>query len=90
MEKQMLITMQFDVTSPSAYRFLERFSNLNQVANQPRIFFFAQYLQEITLLDASLLQYNPSEIAAASLILAARTLQKVNVWTKEMEQATGY
>lgn len=33
MEKQMLITMQFDVTSPSAYRFLERFYNLNTMAN---------------------------------------------------------
>ena len=33
MEKQMLITMQFDVTSPSAYRFLERFYNLNAMAN---------------------------------------------------------
>ena len=90
MEKQMLITLQFDVTSPSAYRFLERFYNLNTMASQSKIFFFAQYLQEITLLDASLLQYSPSEIAAACLILSAKHIKKVNVWSKEMETASGY
>jgi hypothetical protein len=47
-------------------------------------------MQEIALLDASLLKYRSSEIAAASLILAARNLKKVGTfWNKEMEKATG-
>jgi hypothetical protein len=47
-------------------------------------------MQEIALLDASLLKYRSSEIAAASLILAARNLKKVDTfWNKEMEKATG-
>ena len=54
-----------------------------------RPFFFAQYLQEIALLDASLLQYKPSEIAAAALILSTKCLKKVNAWA-QMEQSTGY
>ena len=61
------------------------------VANDDKVFFFAQYLQEISLLDASLLKYNPSELAASSLILSARSIKKVNnVWNKEMEKATEY
>ena len=41
-------------------------------------------------MDASLLKYRSSEIAAASLILAARNLKKVGTfWNKEMEKATG-
>lgn len=53
------------------------------------MFFFAQYLQEISLLDASLLKYRPSEIAAASLILAARGLKKPQpTWNKELERIT--
>lgn len=90
MERDILMTLQFDVTHPSAYRFLERFRRLTSVANDSRIFFLAQYIQEISLLDASLLDYKPSEIAGASLILAVKCLKRMHVWNKEMEQATGY
>ena len=92
MERQILITLEFDLTSPSAYRFLERFRKLSSlVASEDKVFFFAQYLQEIALLDASLLKYNPSELAAASLILAGKSLKKIgNLWNKEMERATNY
>ena len=41
-------------------------------------------------MDASLLKYKASEIAAASLILSSKSLKKVNVWNKEMERATEY
>ena len=89
MEKDILLTLQFDLTAPSAYRFLERFRRISSiVGHEEKVFFFAQYLQEIALLDASLLKYKASELAAAALILAAKSLKKVNVWNKEMEKAT--
>ena len=45
MEMDMLITLQFNITTPSAYRFLERFRKLSSiVSNDDRVFFFAQYL----------------------------------------------
>lgn len=83
------------MTAPTAYRFLERFRKLSPTtSNDDQVFFFAQYLQEIALLDASLLKYRPSEVAAASLMLAARGLKKgsangVHTWNREMETATG-
>ena len=91
MEKDMLLTMQFEITCPSAYRFLERYRKVSSLVNDDKTFFLAQYIQEIALLDASLLQYYPSEIAAASLILSVKCLKKSNAaWTSEMEQATQY
>lgn len=45
---------------------------------------------EISLLDATLLRFKPSQMAAASLILASRQLSKKNAWNKEVEQFTGY
>ena len=58
--------------------------------NDDQVFFFAQYIQEIALLDASLLKYRSSEIAAASFILAAKGLKKpATTWNKEMERSTG-
>ena len=90
MEMDMLVTLQFNMTTPSAYRFLERFRKLSTNANEDKVFFFAQYLQEIALLDASLLKYSPSEIAASALILATRCLKRLNAWNKEMEKSTNY
>jgi len=88
MERDMLSVLDFNMTHPSAYRFLERFKKLSSTANDDQVFYFAQYLQEISLLDASLLKYRPSEIAAASLILSAKNIKRVNAWNKEMEKAT--
>jgi hypothetical protein len=60
------------------------------MANDDQVFFFAQYIQEIALLDASLLKYRPSDIAGASMILASRGLKKgTHPWNKEMESFTG-
>ena len=90
MERDILLTLEFNVTAPSAYRFLQRFKRLNPTCNDDEVFFYAQYLQEIQLLDASLLKFKQSEIAAAALILATKQLKKVNCWNKEMERHTGY
>ena len=85
----MLHVLEFNITSPSAYRFLERFRKLSTTtSNDDQVFFFAQYLQEIALLDASLLKYRPREIAGASLILSAINIKRINPWNKEMEKAT--
>jgi len=46
-------------------------------------------LNEISLLDSSLLKYKNSEISAAGLILATRCIKRINAWNKEMERVTG-
>ena len=47
MEKDILMTLNFDLTAPSAYRFLQRYRRLSVACNDDEVFFFAQYLQEI-------------------------------------------
>ena len=42
------------------------------------------------MLDVTLLQFKPSQIAAAAIILAAKQLKKTNVWDKDMEKFSGY
>lgn len=45
MEREMLSVMQFDLTTPSAYRFLERFRKLStSSSSDDQVFFFAQYI----------------------------------------------
>lgn len=44
----------------------------------------------MSLLDATLLKYRPSMLAAASIILAAKQIKKINCWNKDMEKFSGY
>jgi len=60
MEKKILMELNFKITAPSPYRFLQRFRRLSIAFNDDKVFFFAQYLQEIALLDATLLKFKPS------------------------------
>lgn len=90
MEAKILSTLDFDFMYPSSLRFLERFRKLSNTASDDQIFYFAQYINEIALLDASLLKYKQSEIAASSIILSARAIKRINAWNKEMEKCTGY
>lgn len=85
MEKEVLHKLNFMITVPSSYRFLQRYRRLSGAFNNDEVFFYAQYLMEISLLDATLLRFKPSQLAAASLILSARQLSKKNAWNKEVE-----
>jgi hypothetical protein len=60
MEKDILLSLNFKITSPSSFRFLERFRRLDVVFDDKEVFFFAQFIQEVALLDASLLKFKPS------------------------------
>ena len=44
MERDILQKLQFKVTAPSAYRFLQRYRRLSVALNDDEIFFYAQYL----------------------------------------------
>jgi hypothetical protein len=41
MEKEILEALSFNLTAPSAYRFLQRYRSLNPACNDEEIFFFA-------------------------------------------------
>ena len=91
MEFEVLKTLEFDLTNPSSYRFLERFHWLfYQTFSRNKCFFLAQYILEITLLDYSLLKWRPSELAAASLVIASQVLNTQQTWSRELERTSGY
>lgn len=60
MEKEILTTLDFILTAPSAYRFLERYRRLSKLYDESEVFYYAQYIQEVAILDASLLRFKPS------------------------------
>jgi cyclin B len=68
MEFSILTTLDFNVTAPSSYRFLERFSKIVN-ADTP-LFNLARYLIELPLIEYRMLKYTPSNLAASALFLA--------------------
>ncbi len=96
MEKTILMELNFDINTPSSYRFLERFSKI--VAADGPVFNMSRYMLELTLQDYKMLKYTPSEIAASSLILAQKILKKATfsqltngpVWPDEIAKVTSY
>ena len=44
MEKEILRELDYNITAPSSYRFLQRFSHLSPIFSDEEVFFFAQYV----------------------------------------------
>ena len=67
MENSILKTLSFNISTPSSYRFLERYCKITESTDKQ--FFLARYFMELTLGDYKMLKYSRSMIAASSLYL---------------------
>ena len=68
MEQAILTVLEFNITSPSAYRFLERYNKV--VSGDIIQFNLSRYLIELPLIEYRMLKYTPSNIAASAVYLA--------------------
>jgi cyclin B len=68
MEIDMLTTLNFDITFPSQYRFLELFK---QVLNLSDIMFnYSYYLLDLCLISYKMIKYKFSELAATAVLMS--------------------
>lgn len=74
LEYEVLRTLEFNVTFPSSFRFLQRFAKLLR-ADQKTLY-LAWYLIELPLIEYKMLKYKPSLISAAAIYVAFRMLKK--------------
>lgn len=89
MEQMILATLDFNVTSPSAFRFLERFSKIANV--DVTHFNLAHYLIELPLIEYRMLKYCPSNLAASALLLAQKIIARDQpAWNDQVTAYTGY
>ena len=89
MERDILRTLEFDLTTPTSYRFLQRFCKVAKASD--RLFHLAQYLIELSLIEQRMLEYPPSMLAASALLLAIRILYRdMHHWTPQMSEFTQY
>ncbi|KAL6069598.1 Cyclin-A2 [Balamuthia mandrillaris] len=87
MEAHILNTLEFQLTAATTKVFLRRF--LKAAGADLTVAFLASYLAELTLLEYSFVKYLPSQIAAAAVFLALRTLNR-EPWTPTLTFYTQY
>lgn len=87
MEEKILKTLEYNITIPSAHAFLVRF--LKAAHADKRIVQLSCYILDGTLQSYNLLHYMPSQLAAASVLIARRTVGR-NSWSPTLLRYADY
>ena len=74
MEKDILITLNFDIFSVSTYQFFSFFYLVSNINNKI-LFFLGHLILEICLLNIDIMSFNKSLIAIGALLIAKKSLQ---------------
>jgi hypothetical protein len=90
MEMRILKDLRFTVKCATAKSFMARFLRAAGAVRGDMQTNLVKYLAELTLLELRFLQYAPSQVAAAALLTARRTLRFATPWTPTLEAVTGY
>lgn len=88
MEGKILGALDFNLTSNSSLKFLDRYSKVND--SSEKTYNLARFLIELSLVDYKMLKYSPSHIAASSLYLSNKILKKNQAWNDLMEKNTNF
>ncbi|OQR77740.1 cyclin B3-like [Tropilaelaps mercedesae] len=86
MERQVLATLDFDLSIPLSYSFLRRFCR--SIGMDMREMTLARFILECSLMEYSLVGVPESHVAAASLLLALEILGRR--WNDTLTYYTGY
>ena len=87
MEREILDTLSFELTTPTTKSFLRRF--LRAAEADQKTEFLASFLAELTLLEYSFLRFPPSLVAASAVFLALHALHR-QPWSATLEHYAGY
>lgn len=86
-ERYVLTALNYDLSYPNPMNFLRRISKADDYDIQTRT--LAKYLMEISLLDHRFMSYLPSRIAAASMYMARKILER-GEWNATLSHYAGY
>ncbi|KAJ7957968.1 Cyclin [Quillaja saponaria] len=88
MEKQMINTLQFNLSVPTPYVFMRRFLKASQSDKKLELLSF--FIIELCLVEYEMLQFPPSLLAAAAIFTAQCTLTGYKQWSETCEWHTSY
>jgi cyclin B len=88
MEQNILNTLNFNITHPSALHFLRRYSKAG--GSDYTLHTICKYLIEVVLIDVKFLKFPPSLQASASVYLGRAMTGKSPLWTPTLEHYSTY
>ncbi|KAL1231778.1 G2/mitotic-specific cyclin-B2 [Trichinella pseudospiralis] len=89
MERELLCTLNFEITRPHSILFLRRFAKASEQCTLLE-YTIAKYFLDVAVLDYYALHFNPSMIAAASLYLALLLRGQTQPWATDMQFYSTY
>ncbi|KAM0888363.1 hypothetical protein ACQ4PT_028409 [Festuca glaucescens] len=90
MEREMLATLRFELSGPTAFTFVEHFTRHSRGERNNKIRMLAHQLANTSLFDYGCLQFMPSAVAATALFLATLRLDPAADNQQLIEDLTGY
>jgi transcription initiation factor TFIIIB Brf1 subunit/transcription initiation factor TFIIB len=87
METTILKTLNYQISLPTTYKFLLRFLNAGHCGKQ--MIYTSTYILELSMLSIQFIDYMPSEIAAAAVMIARRSADR-NLWSPTLLHYSGY
>ena len=88
MEGKILLVLDFNLTTTSSLRFLERYARLSEVSDKG--LWLAKYILELCLVDYKMLKYEPNILASSGLYLSNKILKKNQAWNETLEKNSTY
>ncbi|XP_044470264.1 G2/mitotic-specific cyclin-2-like isoform X2 [Mangifera indica] len=88
MESLMLNTLQFNMSVPTPYVFIQRF--LKAAQSDKKLELLSFYLIELSLVEYDMLKFPPSLLAAAAIYAAQCTVFGFKQWSKTCQWHSGY
>ena len=86
MESEILLIINFNVLCPTSYDFLMNYNAKIQI--EEKLFYYAQYLLETSLLELNYLKHNSAFLAAGAIFFTNKIFKKEG-WSSENERITG-
>jgi len=86
MENDMLLTLEYNITVPSSFRYMEVFNRYLKL--EENAIMFCRYLLELFLIEYKMIKYNPSLLAASTMYITLKITRKSEA--DKVSQLTGY
>lgn len=87
METRILKALNYQISLPTVWHFLLRF--LNAAHADKKMVYMSQYILELSLLNIHFIDYLPSELAAAAIMIARKAHHR-NPWSPTLRVFAGY
>lgn len=87
-EYDMLTQLEFNITAPTSWRFLERFCKMYEADGLLEN--LSRYLVELSMIEYRMLKHCPSMLASAAMYLTMKILKRKTAWPESMQEITQY